>query len=61
VCAWAVARSSVWRHRDTGTLGSLLCEEGVLFVWDVALSENQNAVAVSSNKRAAQHTCDPLL
>ena len=30
-------------------------------MWDVALGENQNAVAVSSNKRAAQHTCDPLL
>ena len=28
-------------------------------MWDVALGENQNAVAVSSNKRAAQHTCDP--
>ena len=43
--------------REAATKG----EEGVLFVWDVALSENQNAVAVSSNKRAAQHTCDPLL
>ena len=57
----AGCRERVGRHRDTGKLGSLLCEEGVLFVWDVALGENQNAVAVSSNKRAAQHTCDPLL